>query len=299
MTMIQLQVLKWESDVAFREREVLSRSAEKEQQLLGESKAEQQVAASLRLRELALRTGGFLGLEVSAFLQFVGWNNFGLGDLGWTSLFLGVSRGWSGKKHGYLGCGMFTLQIQELEVSAREATKILWRLHCCRWRRSLGDLAQTWSRHSEAREESRRDGNWDFLAGLWNGFWIVLDRRSQELSAEAMTERAKARAEDLAESLQDRARSLAATAEAREMKLVQREEELNSHLGLIFGYFFWGDFASAGDFWFFCFGLFLNLEDSLSLERSWPLWRWEESILLHQNGSCFGNPFQNTGHGMS
>jgi hypothetical protein len=51
-------VLKWENAVAIKERDALSRYAEKEQQLLGESKAEQQVAASLRLRELALRTGG-------------------------------------------------------------------------------------------------------------------------------------------------------------------------------------------------------------------------------------------------
>ena len=46
--------------MAIKERGALSRYAEKEQQLLGESKAEQQVAASLRLRELALRTGGRL-----------------------------------------------------------------------------------------------------------------------------------------------------------------------------------------------------------------------------------------------
>ena len=51
------QVVKWESNVALKERDLLSRLAEKEQQLLGESKAEQQVAASLRLRELALRAG--------------------------------------------------------------------------------------------------------------------------------------------------------------------------------------------------------------------------------------------------
>ena len=51
------KVVKWESNVALRERDLLSRLAEKEQQLLGESKAEQQVAASLRLRELALRAG--------------------------------------------------------------------------------------------------------------------------------------------------------------------------------------------------------------------------------------------------
>ena len=43
--------------MALKERDLLSRLAEKEQQLLGESKAEQQVAASLRLRELALRAG--------------------------------------------------------------------------------------------------------------------------------------------------------------------------------------------------------------------------------------------------
>ena len=43
--------------MAIKDRDALSRYAEKEQQLLGESKAEQQVAASLRLRELALRTG--------------------------------------------------------------------------------------------------------------------------------------------------------------------------------------------------------------------------------------------------
>ena len=51
------KVVKWESNVALKERDLLSRLAEKEQQLLGESKAEQQVAASLRLRELALRAG--------------------------------------------------------------------------------------------------------------------------------------------------------------------------------------------------------------------------------------------------
>ena len=43
-----------------------------------------------------------------------------------------------------------------------------------------------------------------------------------------MAERARDRAEDLAESLQERARALALTAEARESKLQQREEELNS-----------------------------------------------------------------------
>ena len=55
-----MKVLKWENAVAIKERGALSRYAEKEQQLLGESNAEQQVAASLRLRELALRTGGRL-----------------------------------------------------------------------------------------------------------------------------------------------------------------------------------------------------------------------------------------------
>lgn len=53
--------------MALKERDLLSRLAEKEQQLLGESKAEQQVAASLRLRELALRAG------LVASQSFFGW----------------------------------------------------------------------------------------------------------------------------------------------------------------------------------------------------------------------------------
>ncbi|CAK9077992.1 unnamed protein product [Durusdinium trenchii] len=51
------EVTKWESQLADKERGALSRYAEKEQELLGETKAEQQVAAGLRIRELALRAG--------------------------------------------------------------------------------------------------------------------------------------------------------------------------------------------------------------------------------------------------
>ena len=70
---------------------------------------------------------------------------------------------------------------------------------------------------------------------------------TEEMSAEAMAERARDRAADLAESLQERAQALALTAEAREAKLQQREEELNSSwvgVGMAIGGWevdFWGN----------------------------------------------------------
>ena len=103
--------------MAIKERDALSRYAEKEQQLLGESKAEQQVAASLRLRELALRTGGRLraikGVESVEMLSLGDFASFVSLWFCWWHFFGSVGNE-AGKRlwEEYLFSRMFALDVQ-------------------------------------------------------------------------------------------------------------------------------------------------------------------------------------------
>lgn len=51
------EVRRWEQRLRDKEKEAMARCARREQQLMGESKASEQVASALRVRELALRAG--------------------------------------------------------------------------------------------------------------------------------------------------------------------------------------------------------------------------------------------------